>query len=339
MLPPLCIGLPNYGGYFGVRSWRALIDLAVTVERIGLHGVAVVDHVIMSNSIERYPYGTFPGDPDDPWLEPITTLAAISSATERIRLTTGVLIAPLRPAALLAKTAATLDVLSGGRFDLGVGTGWQAAEYEAVGLSWRDRHRLLDDQLAACHALWSGGPVDFESPTVRLRGVLCRPRPTRAGGVPIWIGGALTERNLSRIVRWASGWMPSPDDGPERIADGVRRLRVALHDAGREPSSVRIRAALRPIRMRAVGWMWRRHWQAPAAWWRPAAPICSCRCRTGVRITCRLTGSWRSSPTRIFRGPHRSEDECSTCHIGHAGDSERSPTPTTQSNPDQPSAW
>jgi probable F420-dependent oxidoreductase len=247
VLPPLCVGLPNHGRYLGDRPWRALLDHATAVERAGLHGVAVVDHVVMSDRIERYPYGTFPGEVDDPWLEPLATLAAISSVTQRIRLTTAVLISPLRPAALLAKTSATLDALSGGRLELGVGTGWQREEYEAIGLDWADRHQVLDDQLAACHALWAAGPVDFTSRTVRLRGVHSSPRPA-SGSIPIWIGGRLTDRNLARIVRWGSGWMPSPDAGPERIAAGVCRLRKALRDAGRDRSSVRVRAALRPIR-------------------------------------------------------------------------------------------
>lgn len=248
VVPPLTVGLPNYGDYLGERPWRSLLDLAVAVEEAGLDGVSVVDHVVMGSRVEAYPYGRFPGGPQAPWLEPLTVLAAVGGVTERVELGTAVLVSPLRPAALLAKTAATLDQLSGGRLVLGVGTGWQEEEYRALGADWRRRHQVLDDQLAACHALWTGGPVVLETETVTLQDVHCHPRPARAAGVPLWLGGRLTERNLDRIVRWGSGWIPAPVDGPEEVADGVRRLRAALTGAGRDPASVRVRVSPAAVR-------------------------------------------------------------------------------------------
>jgi probable F420-dependent oxidoreductase len=244
----LTVGLPNYGTYLGADAWRSLLDLAVTVERTGLDGVSVVDHVVMGSRVDRYPYGRFPGGPQAPWLEPLTVLAAISAVTERIELATAVLISPLRPAALLAKTAATLDVLSGGRLVLGVGTGWQEEEYRALGMDWDRRHELFDDQLTACAALWTGGPVDVDTATVQFEGIHCHPRPVSDPGVPFWIGGTLTARNLDRIVRWGSGWIPAPVDGPDAVADGVRRLRTALTEAGRDPGSVRVRVTPSAVR-------------------------------------------------------------------------------------------
>jgi len=247
-MPRLTVGLPNYGAYLGGDAWRTLLDLAVAVERSGLDGVSVVDHVVMGSDVERYPYGRFPGGPEAPWLEPLTVLAAISGVTSRVELATAVLISPLRPAALLAKTAATLDQLSGGRLVLGVGTGWQEEEYRALGVDWELRHQLLDDQLAACAALWTGGPVDVDSATVGFEGIHCRPRPVRDAGVPFWIGGRLTDRNLDRIVRWGSGWIPAPVDGPAEVAEGVRRLREALTGAGRDPADVRVRVTPPAVR-------------------------------------------------------------------------------------------
>jgi probable F420-dependent oxidoreductase len=247
-MPRLTVGLPNYGSYLGADQWRSLLDLAVLVERTGLDGVSVVDHVVMGSNVDRYPYGRFPGGPEAPWLDPLTVLAAVSGVTTRIELATAVLISPLRPAALLAKTAATLDVLSGGRLVLGVGTGWQEEEYRALGVDWERRHQVFDDQLAACAALWTGGPVDLDSPTVRFAGIHCRPRPARDAGVPFWIGGALSGRNLTRIVRWGSGWIPAPVDGPDAVADGVRRLHAALEEAGRDPASVRVRVTPQAVR-------------------------------------------------------------------------------------------
>jgi probable F420-dependent oxidoreductase len=247
-MPRLTVGLPNYGAYLGGDAWRTLLDLAVAVERSGLDGVSVVDHVVMGSDVERYPYGRFPGGPEAPWLEPLTVLAAISGVTDRVELATAVLISPLRPAALLAKTAATLDQLSAGRLVLGVGTGWQEEEYRALGVDWELRHQLLDDQLAACAALWTGGPVDVDSRTVSFEGIHCRPRPVRDPGVPFWIGGRLTDRNLDRIVRWGSGWIPAPVDGRVEVAEGVRRLGEALTGAGRNPASVRVRVTPQAVR-------------------------------------------------------------------------------------------
>jgi probable F420-dependent oxidoreductase len=247
-MPRLTVGLPNYGAYLGGDAWRTLLDLAVAAERSGLDGVSVVDHVVMGSDVERYPYGRFPGGPEAPWLEPLTVLAAISGVTDRVELATAVLISPLRPAALLAKTAATLDQLSAGRLVLGVGTGWQEEEYRALGVDWELRHQMLDDQLAACAALWTGGPVAVDSRTVSFEGIHCRPRPARAAGVPFWIGGRLTDRNLDRIVRWGSGWIPAPVDGRVEVAEGVRRLGEALTGAGRDPASVRVRVTPQAVR-------------------------------------------------------------------------------------------
>jgi probable F420-dependent oxidoreductase len=178
----------------------------------------------------------------------LTCLAAIAGRTDRVRLMTGVLIAPLRPPALLAKAAATLDVISGGRLDLGVGTGWLAKEYEASGLDFGERGRLLDDALDACTALWAGGPTDFDSPRLHFEDVYCEPRPVQEGGVPFWIGGELHKRNLARIVRRCSGWIPSPTARRREIAAGIETLEAALEAAGRDPAEVRVRIGVPPPR-------------------------------------------------------------------------------------------
>src|SRR5262245_64884473 len=108
----------------------------------------------MSEHVEAYEWGPFPFPIEVPWLEPLSVLAAIAGATRRVRLATGILVAPLRPAVLLAKTAASLDVLSQGRLELGVGVGWQREEFEAEGLDFAARGELLTETLAACRVLW-----------------------------------------------------------------------------------------------------------------------------------------------------------------------------------------
>jgi probable F420-dependent oxidoreductase len=245
LAPRLHFGLDNYGSYLG-GDWSRLLDLAVAADEAGVDTVVLVDHVVLGGDLSGYPYGPFATEPDAPWLEPLTCLAAIAGRTERVRLMTGVLIAPLRPPALLAKAAATLDVISGGRLDLGVGTGWLAKEYEAAGLDFSERGRLLDDALDACAALWAGGPTDFDSPRLRFEDVYCEPRPVQQGGVPFWIGGELHKRNLARLVRRCGGWIPSPTARRRDIAAGIETLDAALAEAGRDPGEVRVRIGVPP---------------------------------------------------------------------------------------------
>ncbi len=242
--PRLHVGLDNFGDYLPREEWRRLLDVAAAADAAGVDAVTVVDHVVLGERLEDYPYGVFPGGPGAPWLEPLTTLAAIAGRTSRVRLATGILIAPLRPPALLAKSAATLDLLSGGRLDLGVGSGWLAKEYEAVGLDYAARGALLDDALAACRALWRGGPTGFASPRLRFEGVYCNPTPLQDGGVPLWIAGELHARNLARLVEHGRGWIPSPTARREDVRREVPRLAEALRAAGRDPGEVRVRVAL-----------------------------------------------------------------------------------------------
>jgi alkanesulfonate monooxygenase SsuD/methylene tetrahydromethanopterin reductase-like flavin-dependent oxidoreductase (luciferase family) len=121
----LALAIPSYGSFFPTERLHEVVALARMAEDAGADTVVVPDHLVMSDRTDRYRWGRFPLPVDAAWLEPLTVLAAIAGATRRVRLATGILIAPLRPAAVLAKTAATLDVLSRGRLDLGVGTGWQ----------------------------------------------------------------------------------------------------------------------------------------------------------------------------------------------------------------------
>lgn len=248
MKPRLVIGLSNYHEFAPAGRWDRLLEVAEAADEAGVDAISVVDHVVLGGDLGGYPYGSFPGGPDGPWLEPLTTLAACAGRTRRVRLMTGVLIAPLRPAALLAKTTATLDQLSGGRLELGVGTGWLAKEYEAVGLRFADRGRLLDAALDACRVLWRPGVSDFDSAALSFTAVHCSPAPLQPDGVPLWVGGDLHTRNLARIVRCGAGWIPSPVARVAAVAAGADRLREAFAVAGRDPASVRVRVSVAPRR-------------------------------------------------------------------------------------------
>ena len=218
-----------------------LVELARMADDLGIDQLALPDHVAMGRRLDRYPYGPFPLPLEEPWPEPLTTLAAMAGATRRVRLATGVLIVPLRPPVLLAKTAATLDVLSGGRLDLGVGVGWQEEEYAASGVPFAERWRRLDDGLRACRALWRDAPASFRSETVAFDELWCLPQPLQEGGVPLWFGVALGPRNAERVAELGAGWMPM-DSSPAAIRVGLARLRPAFARAKRELAGFGVRA-------------------------------------------------------------------------------------------------
>lgn len=243
--PTLTIGLANFGATYPPGEWHRFVDLGRAADDAGVDRIVVVDHVVMGPHPENYVWGKFPVPPDAPWLEPLTMLTAIAAVTTRVRLATGILIAPLRPAAFLAKQVATLDQLSGGRVDLGVGTGWQREEYEAQGLAFENRGQLLDDSIAACRVLWRDTPAAFSSPTLSFTDIYCEPKPVQPGGVPIWVAGTLHARNLARIVDHGDGWIPIMGETVEGIAAGAQQIGDAFRIAGRDPSTLQVQAPLR----------------------------------------------------------------------------------------------
>lgn len=243
LLVSLPVGTHLHGG-----NPRGLVELARRAEDAGADGIVLADHVLCGPRLDRYPWGTFPFPPDAPWLEPLTMLTAIAVATERLKLTTGILIVPLRPATLLAKTVATLDVLSAGRLELGVGTGWQEEEFVAQGLDYASRGQALTDTVAACRALWRGGPTTFESASVSFADVWSEPRPVRDGGPPILFSGTLTGRNVRRIVELGDGWIPIMGEKADGIERGVAQLRDSLAAARRSPDDLIVRASLPVVR-------------------------------------------------------------------------------------------
>jgi probable F420-dependent oxidoreductase len=201
----------------------------------------------MGPRLDRYPYqAKFPYPPSEPWLEPLTTLAAIAGSTERIRLGTGVLIAPLRPVLVLAKTVATLDVLSRGRVELGVGTGWQREEYAEPGMGFMGRTQRMDDAMRACRELWeTDGPVTFRSETISFDEIWCAPRPVQER-VPVWYGGAANDATIRRVAELGDGWLPL---GPtlDESAATVEKIRRAMEERGRDPMTLRVRHNLATV--------------------------------------------------------------------------------------------
>src|SRR4051794_3193734 len=194
MHPQLSLALVNWTGRVP-QDWGYLVDRAVAAEEAGIDRVVVSDHVVFGEDLEAYGKperggivgGRQPTGPDGCWLEPLTSLAVIAGATTRVRLCTGVLLAALRRPAVLAKSVATLDVLSGGRVDLGVGIGWQREEYEAAGLDYGARGRLLDHTLEVCQCLWRETRGTYESDEITFSGAHIMPKPGAPHGVPVWV--------------------------------------------------------------------------------------------------------------------------------------------------------
>lgn len=247
--PSLSVTLTTYGPLVEEpQNWRQLLDLAQMAEDAGVDRLLLTDHVVMGLNTDAYPWGPFPFSPEQPWLEPLSVISAMAAVTERIRFSTKILIAPLRPAPLLAKTLATMDVMSGGRLEVGVATGWQKEEFEAGGLDWHKRGQLLTDTMAACRVLWREAPAHFESESFSFDNIWCRPAPLQAGGVPIWFAGGLHRRNLDRICRLGDGWIPAPYTPIETFRREAEHLRSAWSAAGRDPGSLQIQGDLDAVR-------------------------------------------------------------------------------------------
>jgi probable F420-dependent oxidoreductase len=245
-LPPLSVTLAGLHRWLG-PSPAVYVHAAQALEDAGVHQVVLPEHVVMGPNTQHYPYGAFPYPPEDPWVDPLTLLAAIAAATTDLRLGTGVLIAPLRPAVVLAKQIATLDALSGGRVDLGVGVGWQREEYDAAGVPFERRWSRMDDQMRACRALWSGSPASFASDTVAFDGIWCEPRPTQPR-LPLWVGAKATEAAGRRIADWGDGWLPIGDPDPFALLATGGPITDAWAEAGRDPAELGIRVPLPLVR-------------------------------------------------------------------------------------------
>jgi len=235
---------------FGLQNWfggdfAPVLDVVRLADRKGVDQVNVVDHVIMSEETDKYPYGKFPAAPSTPWYEPITVLAAAAGATEKIRLSTGIVISPLRPAVLLAKQLATLDVISRGRVEVGLGTGWQRQEYEACGVPWERRFTRMWEQVRVCKELWSKAPVTFEGETISFKQLYSIPFPVHKH-IPLWFGVETSKRNIEAIAELGDGWLPMERD-PEKLKAQIAALHAAFKARGRDPKTLTVRTGLRPV--------------------------------------------------------------------------------------------
>ena len=245
----------------------AIRDFAQAVEAAGFDYLIAYDHVTGAHP-DRFAGVTIPNFAappyvhDSPFPEIFTLFAFLSGVTRRLELVSSVLVLPQRQTALVAKQAAEVDILSGGRLRLVVGVGWNFAEYASLGAEFGSRGRRLEEQLLVIRRLWTEPLVSFEGRFHLLDRMAIAPRPTRA--LPIWIGGGVGDVLLRRLARLADGWMPLLPAG-ENPEAAVGRLRSVLKEEGRDPGSFGLDARLRAAGGPADWVAGARRWQALGA--------------------------------------------------------------------------
>jgi probable F420-dependent oxidoreductase len=219
------------------------LEICRRAEEAGFDSVWGGEHVIRPDRIESsYPYtedGAMPGDAETPIPDPLIWLAYVAAAAPSVRLGTCILILPQRNPVVLAKELATLDVLSGGRVDLGIGVGWLEEEFQALGVPWQRRGARNDEYVAAMRALWAGPHAEFHGEFVDFEPVTCSPRPVNAS-IPILVGGD-TPAAIRRAARLADGYFPGTSD-PKLLSDRIEQLGVEASKQGRSLDEISVHA-------------------------------------------------------------------------------------------------
>lgn len=210
----------------------AVRDFSQAAEDLGYSHLVAYDHVLGAPHENRDPALWGPYTERDPFHEPLVLLAFLAAVTTRIELMTAVLVLPQRQTALVAKQAAELSALSGGRFTLGIGTGWNHVEYEAMGVDFAGRGDRLDEQVELLRLLWERPLLDFSGRfhNVERAGLVPLPQDR----IPIWFGGG-TPPSLRRAARLGDGFIAGA--GGEYAHAQAELLNQILSDAGRDPSS------------------------------------------------------------------------------------------------------
>jgi probable F420-dependent oxidoreductase len=219
------------------------LEICRHAESLGFESVWGGEHVIRPTELaSRYPYtqdGQMPGEADTPIPDPLIWLAYVASVAPTLRLGTCILIVPQRNPLVLAKELATLDHLSGGRVELGLGVGWLQEEFQALGVPWERRGARNDEYVAAMRALWAGAHAEFHGEFVDFPKVTCSPRPV-SGSIPITVGGD-TPAAVRRAARLADGYFPGASD-PAELGRLIQAVRAATEKEGRDPSKLEINA-------------------------------------------------------------------------------------------------
>lgn len=218
-------------------------ELAKVAEDVGFESIWTVEHVIWPESYSSaYPYsptGKMPGDSSSPIPDPLIWLSFIAAHTSTIRLATGILILPQRNPLVTAKAVASLDALSKGRLDLGIGVGWLEEEFDALKVPFDDRGPRTDDYVAAMRALWAGDQATYDGEFAGFQEVTVNPKPVN-GSVPIVVGGH-SKAAARRAGRLGDGFFPGKGS-PAELAELIDIVRQTAADAGRDPAAIEMTA-------------------------------------------------------------------------------------------------
>jgi len=209
--------------------------LAKAVEDIGYDQLDMFDHVVMGYPTATRGRPMYP--PQMPIMEAVVMLSFVAAVTSRIGLGTEVLVLPQRNPTLTAKQFATLDTLSGGRVRLGVGVGWQEAEYDALGENFRDRGKRMDEAITILRRFWRDESVTVDSGHYRFEAIAMEPKPPQGASLPIWIGG-FAEAALKRTGELGDGWLATAEISDGRITRGKQKIIEYAEAAGRDPSTL-----------------------------------------------------------------------------------------------------
>jgi probable F420-dependent oxidoreductase len=226
-------------------------DFAQTAENLGYHHILAYDHVIGANLASR-PGWRPPYSHLDTFHEPFVLFGFLAGITRSIELVTSIIILPQRQTVLVAKQAAALDVLCGGRLRLGIGIGWNPVEYEALGANFHDRGRRCEEQVDVMRKLWTQNPVTYEGRWHKITDAGINPLPVQRP-IPIWFGGT-DDRVLDRIARLGDGWFPqfSPD---EKCRAAIDKIFAHAKTAGRDPATIGIEGRLAIGRRPPAEWI------------------------------------------------------------------------------------
>ena len=227
------LGLHALG--IGNGADRAVIDaVAAAADRAGFATLWSGEHVVMVD--DRLPAIRIPttaGSPCPPtadWIDPLIGLSFVAAATSTIGIGTGVLLLPEHNPVLVAKQAATLDTLSGGRLTLGIGVGWSREEFDALGVPFERRGARTKEYVDAIRTLWRDDVASFDGEFVHFNAVRVNPKPVRDRRIPIVIGGN-SDAALRRVAAWGDGWYGFNLDDVDAVAERVAFLRGAVHRA------------------------------------------------------------------------------------------------------------
>ncbi|HVZ08272.1 LLM class F420-dependent oxidoreductase [Rhodopila sp.] len=210
-------------------------EYAQTIEGLGFDYLQAPDHVLGANPATVAGKGRV-GTNENPYHDPFVLFGFLAGVTQRLGFAPGVLILAQRQAALVAKQAACLDVLSGGRLRLGVGVGWNKIEFDGLNEVFSNRGRRSEEQVQVMQALWASPHVTFRGRYHTINDAGINPRPTN-GRIPVWFGGH-AEQTLQRTAKYGDGWMPLAYPADDSALAAFEKLRVLTKAGGRDPARI-----------------------------------------------------------------------------------------------------